>query len=422
MRWNELRWTRWTGVLLMAVFCFHVWRAATAAITTDEAFTFNEFVAPPLLQVLTSYDANHHVLHSLLCKAAISLLGKGDLRFRLPALLGTLLYLWSVWRLTRQRLGNTPLMAATALLLAVHAGLIDYFSLARGYSLGMGFLVYAMAETGVERYRRASLGLGLAVASNPVYIVPAAAWILSVLVTKRLWRRVDELVAPGLVTALVVLAIPASRAVAERFYYGVPSPWISWQSLMDVPGWPGLSQLLGFAIPIAVLWGAWIERGAVTMTLALCLASIAVLHWAAHFPWPYGRTGIYLIPLVFLLAAEGARRVRWGAIPLAVLALVSLSAVRPHVYAAWSFDADNKAVAKALDELPSQHPVAVQVPMEQVLRYYRPGTYVVLRPGVHAEVYVLRTDEVGLLRPQGIRVLRRFARSGVEIAVSEPPR
>ncbi len=417
MRWNELHWSRWAGVLLAAVFCFHVWRAATASITTDEAFTFNEFVAPPLLQVLTTYDANHHVLHSLLCKAVISLIGKGELRFRLPALLGTLLYLWSVWRLTRQRLGDTPLMAATALLLAVHAGLIDYFSLARGYSLGMGFLVYAMTETGVERYRRASLGLGLAVASNPVYVVPAAAWFFAVLVTRRPWRRVDELAAPGLVAALVVLAIPVSRAVSERFYYGVASPWISWRSLMDVPGWPGLSEALVLAVPLAVVWGAWMERGALTITLGLSLAGIALLHWFAHFPWPYGRTGIYLIPLVFLLVAEAVRRVRWGALPLALLALVSVSSVRPQVYAAWGFDADNQAVAAALDGLHPKGPVAVQFPMEQGLRFYRPGSYAVLRPGVTAEVYVLRTDEDGLPRPEGVRVLRRFERSGVEIAI-----
>lgn len=421
MRWNELSWARWTGVLLAAVFCFHVWRAATASITTDEAFTFNEFVAPPLLQVLTTYDANHHVLHSLLCKVSISLLGKGELRLRLPALLGTLLYLWSVWRLTRQRFGDTPLMAATALLLATHAGLIDYFSLARGYSLGMGFLVFAMAETGIERYRCASLGLGLAVASNPVYVVPAAAWIAATLVTRRVWRRLDELVAPGLVAALVILAIPVSRAVSERFYYGVPTPWISWQSLMDIPGWPGLSEVLFLIVPAAVLWGAWMERGALSLTLGLSLGAIAALHWAAQFPWPYGRTGIYLIPLVFLLAAGALQRVRWGALPLGLVALISVLSVRPAIYPAWPFDADNPAVARALEELHPQGRVAVQLPMEQGLRFYRPGSYLVMQPGVKAEVYVLRTDEAGLPRPQGVRVVRRFPRSGVEIAVSGSP-
>ncbi|MBN9657844.1 MAG: hypothetical protein J0H49_06675 [Acidobacteria bacterium] len=417
MRWNEWSWARRAALLLAAVFCFHVWRAATTSITTDEAFTYNEFVAPPLLQVLTTYDANHHVLHSLLCKASIAMLGKGELRFRLPALLGTLLYLWSVWRLTRQRLGDTPLMAAVALLLAVHAGLIDYFALARGYSLGMGFLVYAMAETGVERYRHASLGLGLAVASNPVYIVPAAAWLFSVAVTKRLWRRLEDLVAPGLVAALVILAIPVSRAVSERFYYGAASPWISWHSLMDIPGWPNLSAILILAIPVAVLWGAWIERSVLSITLAVSLTGIVFLHRFAHFPWPYGRTGIYLILLVFLLIAEVARKARWGAIPVALLALVSILSVQPQVYAIWLFDADNKAVAQALEAMHPKGPVAVQFPLEQGLRFYRPGAYVVFQPGMKAEVYVLRTDEAGLPRPQGVRVVRRFERSGLEIAI-----
>jgi hypothetical protein len=36
---------------------------------------------------------------------------------------------------------------------------------------------------------------------------------------------------------------------------------------------------------------------------------------------------------------------------------------------------------------------------------------------VDAQVFVLRTDEPGMSRPAGLKVLRRYPRTGIEIAV-----
>lgn len=407
MRWNNIRW------VLVALFGFCAWRAATNSITTDEAFTYTAFVAPSWVQILTSYDANHHVLHSLLCKLSTGLLGKGELPLRLPALLGTALYLWSAWRVGRQRLGETPAMAAAVLLMGVHAGLIDFLSLARGYSLGLGFLLFAMAESEEGRYRLASLGLGLAVASNPVFVVPAAGWVLALLVTKRLWRRADELLGAGVVAALVILAVPVSRASGGQFYYGSPTLAGAWQSLMEMPGWPWLTLCLVYTVPLAVLWGAWRERGVFTITLAFCLLSLGGLNLVAGFPWPQGRTGLYLLPLVILLAARGGR---WSWAPLSAVAVVSLISLQPGLFREWRFDADNRAVAQALVELRPKGPVSVQFPLERGLRFYRPGEYEPLKPG--AAVYVLRSDERAAW-PAGVRVVRQFPRSGVVLGGAE---
>lgn len=398
MRWSEIRWA------LVAIFGLCVWRAATNSITTDEAFTYSDFVAPSWLHVLTTYDANHHVLHSLLAKLA------GRAALRVPALLGTALYLWSAWRVARQRLGETPAMAAAVVLMGVHASVIDYLSLARGYSLGLGFLFYGLAESEAGRYERASLGLGLAVASNPVFSIPAAAWTVALVVTKRLWRRLDEVIGPGLAGALVVLAVPLSRANGGHFYYGAATIGGAWESLMDVPG---LTGILVYGVPLALVWGAWKERGVLSLTLALCLAGLAGLHLALDFPWPQARTGVYLIPLMVLLAAKGGR---WSWAPMGAVAVVSLVTLEPGVFRPWRFDADNRAVAEALGP---RGPVAAQFPLERGLGFYRPGAYLAWKPGVKAAVYVLRTDEPGP-RPEGARLERRFPRSGVEIWISAP--
>ena len=66
MERTSSHWIKLAAAILTAAFALYVWRAATLAITTDEAFTANSFVAPPWLQILTIYDANHHALHSYL--------------------------------------------------------------------------------------------------------------------------------------------------------------------------------------------------------------------------------------------------------------------------------------------------------------------------------------------------------------------
>jgi hypothetical protein len=58
-------------VLLIALTGFNGYRAYSQSITIDEAYTYLSFVRPPLHQILTTYDANHHILHSLLCKVTV---------------------------------------------------------------------------------------------------------------------------------------------------------------------------------------------------------------------------------------------------------------------------------------------------------------------------------------------------------------
>ena len=72
--------------LLTGVAALSVYRAATQSITVDEAHTYLAYVKPPLRTVLSTYEANHHVLHSLLCKAATGILGASDFSLRIPAL------------------------------------------------------------------------------------------------------------------------------------------------------------------------------------------------------------------------------------------------------------------------------------------------------------------------------------------------
>ena len=400
-------WTKTAATLLAAAFALYVWRAATLSITTDEAFTCNSFVTPPWLQILTTYDANHHFLHSYLCKLVTSILGISPFALRIPALLGSALYLWSAWRLTRTLCGASPVMPALCALLAFHPGLIDYFSLARGYSLALGLLLYALAESENARWSRVSLALGLSVAANAVFILPAAAWIAVMLVTHRLWKQADALIAPGAVAALILMVVPVTHATAGNFYFGAPTLLASLQTVVIYP----LTLIL-------VLAAAVYERGRLTVTLALILAGLTALHLAKGIPWPQGRTGCYLIPLAILLLGHACARWRWTALPLAAGAAFFIAIITPRYTAEWQFDANNREIFAYLEARYPTTPIAAEPPLFHGLEYYRrlrglstmpPITQ--FDPANPAPVSVLMTPN-----PK-FRDLIQFQPSGVQIAI-----
>ena len=47
------------------------YRAATQSVTHDEAVTYERYVSGPLYRLVSSTDANNHVMHSLLCRATV---------------------------------------------------------------------------------------------------------------------------------------------------------------------------------------------------------------------------------------------------------------------------------------------------------------------------------------------------------------
>lgn len=84
-------------VLLGVVLAINIYRAATQSVTHDEALTYELFAAEPWSTVFHSYDANHHVLYTILCKIATGILGAGTSAFacraRWPAVF------WTVYRI-----------------------------------------------------------------------------------------------------------------------------------------------------------------------------------------------------------------------------------------------------------------------------------------------------------------------------------
>ncbi|HLU40705.1 MAG TPA: hypothetical protein VK081_15070, partial [Planctomycetota bacterium] len=412
-----------SGAIALAVFVACCWRAATQALTHDEALTWQLYVAGPFAAVVLHYDANHHVLHTLLCRASAAAFGDGELALRVPALLAAAVYLLVARRLTvGQRADARGLLAFG--LLAANPFVLDYFALARGYGLALAaffasfdrwLALLASAQRGTPRYRIAfALGAlhAATLFANLAFAVPVAALAGTGLVALCLASRT----APGQVrvrsvvwrmalpagAVALVLAVPLLHARMHHFYFGMPTLFESARTLvaasLDHRG--ALAQegrVLSWATAAALASALLLGAGAVVVMLALrrrtasaqewifllatsnvLLSALmwGVLHAVTGVPWPRERTGLALAPCFLLGAALGTdllarRRRALAAFPTALLAgVLACFLVQPALapsslgaYRTWRGDTGAARVHAALCRLAAgrQEPVPVFV-------------------------------------------------------------
>jgi hypothetical protein len=465
-----LKASRITILLLAVLLGTNVYRAASQSITIDEAFTYNAFLAGPLGDLVNQFDANHHVLHSFLCKASIAILGLSEFSLRLPSLLGGLLYFMAAFRLGRLLFGTGWALPLSVSLLTLSPGLLDYFSAARGYGLAAAFLMLAiwqMAHYDDSRGRleRAALCLAASVASNMSFAFPAVAlalmFALAIARENRLTEVVDRFLVPGLVTAFTILVLPLTHLRPDHFYAGlsslrdsVESVWTSFLS-SDFTRTPARWGIW-FLPPVVGLAAAFSSDGSLRkispadrvlrLATAALGGSVILLVAGHHFLgilYPVRRTGLYWIPLLVLTCLALAARItktNWGrraAIPCAVagvaLAAQFLSQWNVSRYAEWPYDSDTRRVVKRIIEDHKAHPAAeVTVGstwgVEPGLNFYRQRYRLHwMRPverelegGKALDYYVLRGDDRRLVEKLGLRTL--YANEAGLIMVAVPRR
>lgn len=265
--------------LLLLLLSVNVWRAATQSITHDEALTYQVFVSGSWNHLFNSYDANHHVLHTILCKVFVGLFGLSEFSLRLASLLGGALYFWVVYRLSSELFDRSWLLLLSTATLSLNPYLLDYLSVARGYGMALAFFLlglYYLARSALGRGQedkwvllKAGTSLGLSVSANLTLLVPsmalAGAFLASLFLENRAGRapvskpqphgsaarkgkkktREDSvpgtrrlagvawrLLLPFLVVMWIILTSPLSQASKSQFYFGADTLWKGFQSLV----------------------------------------------------------------------------------------------------------------------------------------------------------------------------------------------
>lgn len=347
-------------LLLIGVFAFSVYRAATQPIAHDESLEYTWFLDGGVLNVLR-FNSTNHILFTLLAKPCVKLLGLTELTLRLPTLLGSALYLIGAYLLTTELFGRRLLMILSLALLCLNPTVMDFMVAARGYGLGLAFLVLAMyliasflnqadADLRSGRWRAKcrmiSVLLALSVAASLTNLIPAAGLgLLLFIVVFRLRLNssvsaknfVWESIAPGAALGLLILWPFLIQARPAQFNMALASTGDSLRDNFNssfLYKWTGdiYSSSLGALPPAAGTWQKHVSDFGTAFFLPLlflflllglialwrmkppltpfhlkafafsgaAVASVIfniLLHFAIHMNYPVARTALYFVPL-----------------------------------------------------------------------------------------------------------------------------
>src|ERR1035437_6526820 len=162
-------------VVLFFLLFYVVYRAYYLSFTHDEALSFEIILGNKAF----SETANNHFLNTFLMSICYKFFGSSEFSLRLPNIFGFILYAFACFELLKNK--NIFIILVGISFLLLNPYLIDFFSLARGYGLALGFfmlsLLYLLKATQVETLnsflKNASLTMLFSVAacfSNLTYI------------------------------------------------------------------------------------------------------------------------------------------------------------------------------------------------------------------------------------------------------------
>ena len=374
---SAARWSRRAAVLfLTALFALNVYRAATQSFTTDEGYSWRLYIRPGPFNIFREYDANLHVLHTLLTWVSVRLFGLSELTFRIPSLLAGGAYFAAVYRLCVLALGESPMFLVGTCLLTLNPLIEDHMSLGRGYGLALAFFAWAFVEAleSLKHQRcwpRLAIFLALSVAANLTFLFPVVALLaivtlLGLRTGSSFMVITRELLGPWLVLTFLFLVLPFSNMEPGQFYFGSDTiPGFAQTLLEPSIGDRHISLTLvtaiaalafaGCAGAAVVMWRrlaagtdvALLATGTFTLTACIVVAS----HVLLGVMYPFARTGLYflfLLPLCLLPLA----RWRTGAGAVALLSMAMAQGIRADRYMEWPFDASSRDI---IAQIQSRH-------------------------------------------------------------------
>jgi len=156
-------------ILSLGLLSYTAYRSNSLCMTHDESASYNYFQDVDVWKSLTDdsvwKSANNHLLNTWLFQKSVAVFGQSDWSVRLPNVLAHFLYLVASIFIILQLTHRWSLGVAAWVLINLNPYLLDFFSLARGYGLAMGFTMLSLAFFFAFIKRpKTSLSLGIFVA------------------------------------------------------------------------------------------------------------------------------------------------------------------------------------------------------------------------------------------------------------------
>ena len=203
--------------VVLAVFLWHVYRAAVTAITPEEAITYNHFASQPILTIFSSpYNPANQVLQSLLISLVLRFMRLTEFSVRVASLIGFAVYLWAALKLISP---NRWTGFVALLLLAVNPFTVMWFPESTGIWMAAGLFLIAIRNLTHEQLSAASIYLGLAICFNITFILPSLVLVFLYLHIEYWGKRrvkaamaINHLFLPPLVISFAFWILPLVNA------------------------------------------------------------------------------------------------------------------------------------------------------------------------------------------------------------------
>ncbi|MHC1703843.1 MAG: ArnT family glycosyltransferase [Tenuifilaceae bacterium] len=131
-------------ISLMLLF-YTGYRATVLSFTFDESLSFNYYVPLKFMEII-SYSlpsSGNHMLNTLSMKFISNFIGSSEFLLRLPSLLSHVCYIIFTYLICKKI--STPVIAlAGFIILNTNPCMLEFFSLARGYSMAIAFTVVSI--------------------------------------------------------------------------------------------------------------------------------------------------------------------------------------------------------------------------------------------------------------------------------------
>lgn len=131
-------------LIALSLVIFVTIKAAISSFTHDESYSYLRYVGQSFFQII-SYDTpftNNHILNSLLMKYSEMLFGSSEIALRTPNIASLVIYLLYIYLLLRER--SFVVILPLFILMSFSPYLLDFFGLARGYGISIGFMIFSL--------------------------------------------------------------------------------------------------------------------------------------------------------------------------------------------------------------------------------------------------------------------------------------
>jgi hypothetical protein len=413
----------------ISVLTLIIIKAYSTSFTHDESFSYLHYISQTFMDILSYRDSytNNHILNSIGMKYAEKLFGASEISLRLPNILLFIIYIIYSFLIVKKT--NVFLATSIYILLLTNISLVDFFGLARGYGLSIGFMMMALYYLieALETNKNSALvlfhlGALLATLSNftllnfylaGIAILYGIRFLENNVFGKQIFSfkknyKINTLL---ILFSLAVLYEPVRRVITfNKMDFGGKSGFVD-DTLYSVfnsifyTEWisPNLRFMLSILICIIMLSVLYLiikaiikkqvtfiqeNKSLIVVNALMTMISLASImqHYLFKTDYLSGRFSLFLIPLVilnvgfffqYLFMLSHKNNILIGVCVLSCISIVFfISSFNPNSYGEWAYDSDTKQTLLQLDKRYNHLPkhsvsLAVSWPLEPTSNFYR---------------------------------------------------